>query len=279
MNEETADVGKQNKRNKKSKSKNLSRQEQVTPLKDMAGIDKQELSELIRSIMKEEIAVALTTLQPQLNSLKGQMEECGRKLDGVEKGLGSMDERVSELEEDVKKCDVEVKQLYKENTELRDKLERLEAHSRKFNLRVHGIPISVEKGNPTAYMNSLVKELFKGKIATEPTVEIAHRVGPGNKTMIIRMQRYMAKEEILALSKKERIFRHGGARLQFFPDLTSDMAKRRAKFGEIREKLRAAGVRHGIIHPATLIITHGSETRKFTDHQKAETYWETVDKP
>lgn len=199
-------------------------------------------------------------------------------LDDVEKCLGSMDDCVSVLEENMKKCDMDVKQLYKENIELRDKLERLEAHSRKFNLRVNGLPIGVEKGNPTAYMNSLVRELFKGKIGTEPVVEIAHRVGPGNKTMIMRMQRYMAKEEILALSKKERIFRYGETRLQFFPDLTSDMAKRRAKFGEIREKLRAAGVKHGIIHPATLIITHGSETRKFTDHQKAEAYWEAVDK-
>jgi len=244
----------------------------------MTGVDKQELSELIRSIMKEEIAVVLTTLQPQLNSLKVQMEECGRKLDDVEKGLGSMNERVSVLEENMEKCDMDVKQLYKENIEFRDKVERLEAYSRKFNLRVHGLPVGVEKGNPTAYMNNLVKELFKGKIGTEPVVEIAHRVGPANKTMIMRMQRYMAKEEILVLAKKERIFRYGETRLQFFPDLTTDMAKRRAKFGEIREKLRAAGVKHGIIHPATLIITHGNETRKFTDHQKAEAYWEAVDK-
>lgn len=81
MNEETAGGSKQNKRNTRSKSKikNLSLQKQVTPIKVMAGVDKQELLELIRSIMKEEIAVALTTLQPQLNSLKVQMEECGRK--------------------------------------------------------------------------------------------------------------------------------------------------------------------------------------------------------
>lgn len=115
------------------------------------------------------------------------MEECGRKLDGVEKGLNYMDEQVVALEED-KKRDVDVKQLYKENIELRDKLERLEAHSRKFNIRVQCLPIGAEKGNPTVYMNNLLRELFKGKIKTEPVVEIAHRVGPGNKTMIMRMQ-------------------------------------------------------------------------------------------
>ncbi len=244
----------------------------IIPTEDMTGIDKQELSELIRSIMKEEVAVALTTLQPQLNSLKAQMEECGQKLDGVENGLNDMEERVAALEEDKKKHEMDLKQLHKENTELRDKLERLEAHSRKFNLRVFGLPIGVEKKNPTAYMNIVMKELFKGKIKTEPVVEIAHRVGPGNTTMMLRMQRYMAKEEILALSKKEGTLKHGEMELQFFPDLTSDMAKRRAKLKEIRGKLKTACVQHGIIHPATLIITHGNETRRFTDHKKAEAY-------
>lgn len=114
----------------------------------MAGIDKQELSELICTIIKEEIAVALTTLQPQLNFLKAQMEECGRKLDGVENSLNYMDECVAALEEDT-----DLKQLHKKNI---DKLERLEAHSRKFNIRVHGLPIGAEK----AYMNNLIRELF-----------------------------------------------------------------------------------------------------------------------
>ena len=74
----------------------------------MSGIDKQELSELICSIMKEEIAVTLTTLQPQLNSLKAKMEECGQKLDGVENGLNDMEERVAALEEDKEKNEMEI---------------------------------------------------------------------------------------------------------------------------------------------------------------------------
>ncbi|CAL8394895.1 unnamed protein product [Boreogadus saida] len=85
--------------------------------------------------------------------------------------------------------------------------------------------------------------------------------------------------EILMLSSKERTLKYGEMKLQFFPDLTSDMAKRRATFGEIREKLRSAGVKHGIIHPATLIITLGNETRRFTHHKKAEAYLDAVEKP
>ena len=45
----------------------------------------------------------------------------------------------------------------------------------KFNLRVHGLLIGAEKGNPTAYMNNVMKELFKGKIRTEPVVGDSRR--------------------------------------------------------------------------------------------------------
>lgn len=59
---ETEGGRRQNKPATRSNTKSLSPPEQVIPIKDMAGIDKQELLELIRSIMKEESAVALTTL-------------------------------------------------------------------------------------------------------------------------------------------------------------------------------------------------------------------------
>lgn len=76
------------------------------------------------------------------------------------------------------------------------------------------------------------------------------------------------------------MLKHGDMILQIFPDLTSDMAKQRAAFQGMREDLRRAGVRHGIIHPAMLIITaETGQSRKFTDYRDAENYWESVIKP
>ncbi len=98
--------------------------------------------------------------------------------------------------------------------------------------------------------------------------------------MIVRMQHYMVREEILKVAKKERMLKHGEMKLQIFPDLTTDMAKKRATFREVRENLRRAGVRYGIIHPATLIITFGAgQSKKFMDHREAEVYWDPVIKP
>lgn len=243
----------------------------------MTGAANQQLSDLIRTIMREEIGVVLSKLQPQLDDLKENISECSRK-------VGNIEETLSDLERRVTKLETVNEQLRKTNSKLREKAERLESDSRKCNLRVFGLTKDVEKGNPTSYMNSLFKEMFKGKIQTEPAVEVAHRVGPqlkdGTRAMIVRMQRYRAREEILTVAKKERTMKYGERNLRIFPDLTADMAKQRATFREVRENLRNAGVRHGIIHPATLIITVGTgHSKKFTDYREAEVFWDSVIKP
>lgn len=250
-----------------------------TPPEGMVGIDKKELLDLIRIVMKEENEVIVSALA----SLKMQVEKCVQTVNGVETGLNALESRVTALEESKKTDDIAtakaLKDLRDENTSLREKLEKQESHSRKFNVRVRGLSIGIEGRDPTAYMNNLLAVLFKDKIKTEPIVEIAHRVGKENKTMIMRMQRYMAKEEILALSKKERTITYGEMKLQFFPDISTEMAKRRDAFGPVRKKLNDAKVKHGIIHPATLAITHGVVSKRFTEHEKAELYWNTVLKP
>lgn len=243
----------------------------------MTGAANQQLSELIRTIMREEIGVVLNKLQPQLDGLKEDISVCSRKVGNIEEALSDLDRRVMKLE-------TANEQLRKTNSELREKVESLESHSRRYNLRVFGLTKDAEKGNPTSYMNNLFMELFKDKIQTEPVVEAAHRVGPqlkdGTRAMIVRMQRYRAREEILKVAKKERTMKHGERRLRIFPDLTADMAKQRSTFREVREKLRNAGVRHGIIHPATLIITVGTgQSKKFTDYREAEVFWDSVIKP
>uniref|UniRef100_A0A3B3C4J3 L1 transposable element RRM domain-containing protein n=1 Tax=Oryzias melastigma TaxID=30732 RepID=A0A3B3C4J3_ORYME len=202
-----------------------------------ASLNCEELSVLIRTIIREEIGAAMDKLQANEG-------------------------------------------LRKENKALKEKADRMEDRSRKYNIRILGVTTDVEKGNPTSYMSALLEELFKDKIQRAPEVEAAYRTGPKNKSghrvMIVRMHRLTAREEILRAAKKERKFDFQGMTLRFFPDLTAEIVKARDSFREVRAKLWKAGVRHGIIHPATLILTFRGETKKFMDHQAAGDYVKTV---
>lgn len=74
----------------------------------------------------------------------------------LELGTWNFEDHVSSLEKSNEL-------LQKESMELRERAGRLKAHSRKFNLCVLGLDRNVEKGNPTAYMTSFFKKVFKGK--------------------------------------------------------------------------------------------------------------------
>lgn len=238
----------------------------------MAGEqDAKELSELIRSIMREEISVVVT----KLDAITEDISACIQRLDAVDETLSEMDGRITVLE-------TACESLHKANAALKEKAERLETQSRRCNLRVFGVPDEIEKGNPTSYMNSLFKELFKDKLMAEPEVEIAHRTGTarvGGRPMVVRLRKFSIKEEILKVVKGERVLHSRGMKLKIFPDLTTEVARKRASFWEIRGKLKNAAVRHGIIHPATLILTFKGETKKFTEPSEAETYYKTVIEP
>ena len=87
-------------------------------------------------------------------------------------------------------------------------------------------------------------------------MENAHQVGP-------------------VVKSGNRMLEARGMRLRIFPDLMSDMAKKVPVFMKY-ERLTSSGVKHGIIHPTTLIITFREESKKSTDHLVTEAYWKEV---
>jgi len=77
--------------------------------------------------------------------------------------------------------------LQQQNQELREKTDRLEGYSRRFNIRVLGLDRGVEGDNATKYMSALLRDVFKGQknLPGPPDVEIEHRVagkGPGPRS-------------------------------------------------------------------------------------------------
>ncbi|CAM4735620.1 unnamed protein product [Leuciscus chuanchicus] len=208
----------------------------------------EELTSLIRRIMREELDEAINGLQPQLNAVKEQVLVCATKIGEIEASLCSFDSRITKLE-GVNES------LRKDNDELKEKTERLESHNRKYNVLVMGLTSDVEKGNPTSYMSQLLKELFSDKLQLEPEVEVAHRVGfkskSGQWVMIVRLQRLVVRDEIVWIAKEERVLEVRGMKL---PDISSEMAKIRDVF-------------------------ETGDTKKCSNHLAAETYLKTVIEP
>ena len=65
------------------------------PVKEM---DKKEMSELIRSIIREELKAHMDELQPQLNSIKLDVKSCAEKVTGMETVLSGQSDQINELD-------------------------------------------------------------------------------------------------------------------------------------------------------------------------------------
>lgn len=59
--------------------------------------------------------------------------------------------------------------------------------------------------------------------------------------------------------------------MKIIPDVTPEIARKRAQFKYIRIKLCKVEVRHRLLFHATLIFTYNGQTKLFRDSSEAET--------
>ena len=149
--------------------------------------DRTELSVIIRDVIRAEIGLAfdlkMQPIKQSLDSLQEVIKDTSSKLREVEEAVTDNDHRLTEMEK-------KYANLHVENISLREKIQQIEDHSRKCNVRIIGIPSGAEGRQPTAFMNNFLREMFGAdKLGPQPCVNIAHRTGPQSqaRTMIARL--------------------------------------------------------------------------------------------
>lgn len=160
---------------------------------------------------------------------------------------------------------------------MRVKLEDLKNRSRRNNVRVIGIPEGTKGNHPSAFIETLLLEVFGEQSFTrKPQVDRAHRsLAPPSKPnqdprpFIVRMHHYQMRELILRLAREKGQVLYKGSRIHFYPDVSAKVAKRRAAFNQVKAQLRGAGIEFGLLFPARLRINHDGARHFFDCPQKA----------
>lgn len=215
-----------------------------------------------------------TKLQPVnqcLEELKSQLAVCNDKVTDLERATVEADVRLSELERKQHK-------IKKENKYLRQKIDQLENHSRKFNIRIIGLPEGAEAGNPTAFTIKLLYDLFgQEAIGPVPLISVAHRTGPvrnDSRCMIARLYSFEVKRKIIRLAAESHSLSYNGKKISIYSDLSAEILKQRASFNQVRSGLRRLNLTSGFIHPATLILTFRNATHKFSTAEDAQDFFD-----
>lgn len=242
-----------------------------------------ELAALMRTIVREEIATGLeANLKPikdELKNIQLAVTSCLGKIESLEAAANETETRLIKLEN-------ENKTLAEEVTLLKQKTESLESHSRKYNLRILGLPEGIEQGRPTSFVNELLIELFgKEELGLLPPANIAHRTGRNkdSRCMITRLNSFETRQYIIRLAaakrKKPEGLMYRGHKISFFPDLTADQRKQQSAFDDLRAILRKTDLRYGVAYPAKMLITFKNKTHAFTKASEAMDFYKTEIKP
>lgn len=236
--------------------------------------------ESIRLVFRGEIEILRAEIKSDIAPLQSALSSYCERVDEVEAAVTNIDTRLNAME-------TNYANLLAMNEKMQAKIDDLENRSRRDNLRVVGIPEGVEKGNPTEFMSNFFFEVL-GPLGLEspPSLERAHRAAgakPGAderpRAMILKVHRFQVKERILRLARQQDKLIFHGSRVHIFPDFSVDIMKRRASYNTVKNQLRAAGVRYGLLYPARLRVSFNGTDQVFLTPQAAENFFSNVIQP
>ncbi|KAL0159840.1 hypothetical protein M9458_043565, partial [Cirrhinus mrigala] len=204
--------------------------------------------------------------------MQASLSDTNFRISDLEGARVKHDDRISELE-------ALCQDIVAVNKALHTKLDYLEGRSRQQNIRIAGLQEKVENGCPTAFVEKLIPAVLGGQnFPSGVKVDCAYRIGPPPangerpRLLIAKIHHYQDKELILKLSRQQSPLQFEGMQIYIYPDWTAKVLSQRRNFDGVKKKLKEAGVRHGLLFPARLIVTHGSEKMIFTSVEDAEAF-------
>lgn len=206
----------------------------------------------------------LAVIEEQLNNIQTTISDHGQRIDSLESAANTQDQRIQDLED---RCAA----LAESNRKLIAKTADLEGRSRRNNIRIVGLPESIEGPRPTKFFSELLVELLGNQVLqSPPELDRAHRSlaakpQPGSRPrpVIIRLHHYQTKDLIIREARKRRgSLKYQGTRVQIFEDFTPEVMEQRSKYRDIMAKLYNLGLRPALLFPARLHITLESGARR-----------------
>lgn len=211
----------------------------------------------------DEILTIVTTIKTDLDNIRGEIKDCIKRVNEAETRISNAEDEVEILR--AKTCAMEEKQKM-----LEEKVLDLESRSRRNNLRLAFLPEGSEGRDPCKFLEKWLPETFGREIYATPfIIERAHRIGPRRddkeapRVLIIKFLNYRDKMATVTAARAKGNIHYEEQQVRFYPDLAAGVHQQRKLFDPIRGELRKLGLRHGLIHPAKLLVTQDGKTFAF----------------
>lgn len=96
------------------------------------------------------------------------------------------------------------------------------------------------------------------------------------RALIMRFLNYQEKQAVIRAAREKKDVFYKEQRVRFYPNLATGIHQLQKKFDPIREQLRKLGIRNGVTHPATLLVTYKNKTLAFKTPGEASEFLKKI---
>lgn len=222
------------------------------------------LLEQHRDALATEFRTSFSQLDSKLDQTRLTVEDHGQRVSSLELAAEDLSQRVVDLEN---VCTT----LSEDNARLKAKVTDLESRSRRQNIRILGLPESIESGRPTEFFSNLLREVFGTEtLPSLPELDRAHRSlaakpAPGQRPrpVILRLHRYQAKDLLIREARRRGKLEFRGQPIRVLEDYCPEVVNQRGEYRDVMAELYQLGQKPALLYPARLRLTLSSGARKW----------------
>lgn len=208
-----------------------------------------KLLEEHKAALSAEFKSAITPLEAKLDSVQTTVADHGNRITSLEANANELSDKLEVLEA---KCAA----MGDSYNRLKAKTIDLESRCRRNNIRIVGLPESIEGTQPTAFFSGLLKEILGEKILPKaPELDRAHRAlvakpAPGStpRAVIARIHHYQTKAAIVQEARKRRgkLF-YQGKPVAIYEDYCPEVLEQRTPYREVMSRLYQRGYKPALL--------------------------------
>ena len=242
----------------------------VSPVTD-SGDDTRELPDSIATFPTSNQPVMDTVLRDMLvtlrSSLQADMMNCMHRVSGelreVEGRVEHIESKMGEYASTINNL-VDASEVQEESSEwIKNKLADLEDRFRRNNMKIRGIPESVQPLDLRSYAIDLFSSLLPDLTNVDLTIDRIHRLPKPAflpaaipRDVILHMTFFHVKEQLMQAMRRNEKIPSRFQNLQLYPDLSQHTLQKRRNLGTITKALRNHDISYKWGFPTKLIITY-----------------------
>lgn len=240
----------------KHAKKDTSKDDVVTAHGDVSMSALTSLLEEHRAALSSDFKTALTSLEAKLDLVQAAVSDHGPRITSLESNADDLSERIHSLE-------AVCTDLTENYAKLKAKTADLEGHTQRNNIRIIGLPESVEGPRPTVFFSEMLSEIMGEQILpSPPELDRAHRalvakMKPGGRprAVIVRFHRYQIKDAVIREARKRRgSLQYRGNPIAIYDDYSPEVLEQRAQYRGAMAELYNLGFKPSLLFPARLRI-------------------------